>query len=99
MHHLFGMDDFPAKDGTDRLMPKTDTEYRFPACEMPQHFHGDACLIRRFRSWRDTDMVWIQLLDFFNGDLIVAVSLHICAQFAELLDDVVCKRIVVVYHQ
>jgi hypothetical protein len=39
----------------------------------------------------------IQSIEFFERDLVVAEDFDIRAEFAEVLDKVVCERVVVIY--
>src|SRR5258708_4589162 len=83
----------------DSLMAQADAENRDLSRELAQHVERDARMLRVARPRRQADPLGIQLRDFIEGNFIVAVRPHVLAQFAEILDQVIGERIVVVDHQ
>src|SRR2546422_8676281 len=87
----------PAEHLTNRLMTQAHAENRQLAGEMADDFHGHTGIIGCARSWRNHDSIWPdRRFNLVNGDLIVAAHLDPLAQFAEILDQVVSARIVVI---
>src|SRR5579883_747442 len=89
----------PAEHFTDALMPQANAK-RGDA--RPQAFDDgvrDACLTRRAGSRRNDDLIGSQRFSLLQRDLIVAIDLHLCAQFSEILVEVVGEAVVVVYQQ
>src|SRR5438128_1175416 len=61
------------------------------------HFHGHAGVIGRTRPRRNHDLVGGKLgFDVFHCNLIVSTHLHLLPQLAEILNEVVSERVVVV---
>src|SRR5207249_644540 len=90
-HHL------PAEHLTNRLMTQAHAENRYLPGEMANDFHRHPCVIGSARSWRNHDSIWPdRRFNLVNGDLIVAADLDPLAQFAEILDQVVSERIVII---
>src|SRR5215469_12309532 len=80
----------------ERLVSKAHSENRHPAAEVPKNIHADSCLKRRARSRRNYDALWTERLNFADRDLVVPTNLDLCPQLTQVLNQVVCKRIVVV---
>jgi len=60
---------------------------------------GDPRVIGCSRPRGDQDLFRIHLgFDLIRGHFVIADDLHLCAKFTEVLDKVICKRIVVVDH-
>ena len=66
--------------------------------EMPDDVHGDARLLRRAGAGRKKDGLRLERLDFLDGDRVVAVHDDVLAELAQILDQVIGKRIVVIDH-
>ncbi len=66
---------------------------------MSNEFDADAGLVRRARSGRDDNPFGMHRFDVADRDLIVAANLNLRAQFADVLDQVVGERIVVVEYE
>lgn len=96
MHDFAGPDHTPAEGGADSLMAEAHTQDRFLSREILKQFNADAGLLRRTRPGRNHDVGRIAVFNFFAGNLIVTPHLNGFAQFAEILDQVVGKRIVIV---
>src|SRR5256712_426135 len=96
---LRGADDSPSERRPDRLMPQANSKNRKLRGEALDEFHGNACLLRRARARRNHDLLRPAAGNLFHGDLVVAVHLHLASQFAQILRQVVGKRVVVVEQQ
>ena len=99
VHDLLGADDVAAVGGADGLVAQAHAQDRLLAGEGLDDGHRDAGLGRRARAGRHADAVGVERGDLFQGDLVVARHAHVLAQFTEVLDQVVGKRVVVVDHQ
>src|SRR6185369_2094334 len=99
MHQCGASDHLPAEGGTDRLMPEADSQKRYLAGKMPDCSDRYTRLLRRAGTGRDNYPGRPQLLDLIKSYPVVPVKLHLLAQFTEVLDDVVGKGVVIIYHQ
>ena len=63
---------------------------------MADQFDADAGFLRSAGSGRNHDALGMHRLDLSDGHLVVAAHLDLGAQFAQVLDQVVSERIVVV---
>src|ERR1700752_3167149 len=100
MHHLRRANYTPAKRLPDRLMTKTNTQQRNLSRKVLDHFQRDSRRVRRPWSRRDHNPLGPQLrFDVLHRDAIVSMHLNLLTQLAEILYEVVSKRIVVVDNQ
>jgi hypothetical protein len=98
--HEVGCADYAASEGlADGLMSKADTENRYLAGEVADQFDADAGFVRCARAGGDDDSFGVHGFDLGNGDLIVAAHFDVSAQFSEILDQVIGKRIVVIEYE
>jgi hypothetical protein len=81
------------------LVPEADTEHRQASGKMADRLDRDPGLFRRARAWRDDQPLRMQSFDLLQRDLVVAIDPNILPQFAKVLNEVVCERIVVIDHQ
>src|SRR5437867_6405696 len=91
--------DRAAEGGADRLMAEADAEDRQAAGGALDQRHRDAGLARRAGTRRDDDRVGTERLDLVESDGVVAPHVDLGAELAEVLDEVVGERIVVIHHQ
>src|SRR5258708_3345458 len=99
MKEFRGADDFSAKRGANSLVPEADTENgKFPSEALDQ-LHGNARLLRRARTGRDDDTLGLATGNLFDRNFVVAMDFDLATQLAEVLREVVGKRIVVVEKQ
>ena len=63
---------------------------------MADQFDADAGFLRSAGSGRNDDALGVHRLDLSDGHFVVAANLDFGAQFAQVLDEVVSERIVVV---
>src|SRR6266849_395701 len=96
----FGRADyFPAKRRTDRLVSQANTQNRKLPAQFLDKLHGNPCLLRRARPGRDHDAFRLSLHNLLDGNLVVAMHLNLATQLAQILRQVVGKRVVVVQQQ
>jgi hypothetical protein len=78
-------------------MSETDSENGNPACEMFDGFGGNAAVFDGFAwAWRDDKVVGLEGDQLVQRDLVVAEDAYVRAEFAEVLDEVVGERVVVI---
>src|SRR5689334_9619495 len=94
-----GADDASAECFADRLMPKAHAQDGYFACKMTDQVDADARFVRSTWSGGNDDAFGVQIFDFFQSDLIIAAHFNLRAQFADVLDEVVSERIVVVENE
>ena len=99
MHDLLCTDDFSTERRPNGLVAQAYPEKRDFSGEMCQNFKRNTRFIRSFRSRRYTDMVRFEPLDLFESNFIVTESPDVDTQFPEVLNEVICKRIVIINHQ
>src|SRR5450631_3205451 len=69
---------------------------------MPYQFDANAGFLGSAWARGDHNAIGMHRLDFSDGYLVVAANLNLAAQFADVLDQVVSERIVVIedeYHE
>ena len=66
---------------------------------MANQIDADAGILRSAWTGRDDDALRLHCLDLGNGNLIVAANFDLRAEFPEILNQVVSKRIVVVENE
>src|SRR5579875_3755753 len=94
-----GTDDAPAEGFADRLMSQTDAEQWDLPGKPANDFERDPGAAGCSRPGRDHNALGPQPGDFFDADLIVATHDELLAELAQILRQVVGKRIVVVDQQ
>jgi hypothetical protein len=99
VHELLRANDLAAKGRTNALVPQTHAQDGQLAGKVLDGSHRDTGFQRRARAGRDHHAIRCARSDALDGDLVVAEHLHIRAQLAEVLDDVVGEAVVVVDHQ
>src|SRR5437016_892460 len=99
MEEFRSADDFAAERSANGLVAKAYTENgEFPGEALDQ-LHGNARLLGRAWSRRDYDALRISPDNLFHRNLVVAMYFDVATQLAEILREVVGKRIVVVEKQ
>src|SRR5688572_7388208 len=96
VHRRVGTRHDAAVDHADGLMTETDAEQRRPRTESLDHVRRDAGILGTTGPGRDHDLIRGHHLDLAERHLIVAAHAHLRAELAEVLHEVVGKRIVVV---
>ena len=99
VHEAHGSDDFSAKCDGQRLMTKADAQKRQASGEMLHGLDRDTRLVRRARSRRDNDAAGLEGLDLFDRNLIVAIDPYVLPQLAQILNEIVGERVVIIDHQ
>ncbi len=99
MHEAARADDFAPENVADALVPQTHAKQREPGAEGADHLVGDARFFGGAGAGRHADALRFESLDFGDRHLVVAFDKELRPQLAEVLDEVVGERIVVVYHQ
>src|ERR1700674_1075931 len=99
VHHLFGMDDLAAEALADALVTEAYAEDRDLTGEALNERNRNARFVGRARSGRDDDEPAAQGGALGKADFIVAMNRDFLPQLAEILDEVVGERVVIVDHQ
>src|ERR1700688_3529170 len=80
-------------------MSQADAENRDFTREVPDQADADARILRRARSGRNYDALRFHGFDIQCRDLVVAPYFDLCAEFSEVLNQVVCKRVVIIENE
>ena len=96
MHQRWRPVDPSAERGADSLVSQADTQDRHTLCKHANGLDGNARVFGTPGSRRDDDAVWCQGHNLLDPDLIVPSDDRVGAQLAQILRQVVGKRIVVV---
>jgi len=96
MHQILRAYHFTAKSRTNGLMSQADAEQRNLPGKVANQIDADSRVLRSARTGRNQDAFRPHCLDFADADLVIATHLDLRAQFAEVLDEVVSERVVVV---
>src|ERR1051326_1940051 len=99
MHEIGGAHDLAPEGFTDCLVSETYAENRSSSCEVANEFDADARFVRRAGAGRDDDAFWSHGVHLIDRDLIIAANFDFCAQFAEILDQVISEGIVVIENE
>jgi hypothetical protein len=97
MHETWRAIHFSAVDGAETLMSETDTEHGDLAGEMFDRIRGNAAIFDRFAGARGNDeMIRLERDQFIQRNLIVAEHTNLRAELAEVLNEVISKRVVII---
>src|SRR5688572_5100681 len=99
VHQLFGRNDPGTEHLPDRLMSQADTQQRDASGYMFDQRERNAGFVWRAWSRRDNDVRRPGLIHHVQSNRIVTRNAYICAELAQILHEIVCKRIVVVDHE
>ena len=99
MEQLGRPDHVGAEGITDALVPEAHAEYRAAAAEALDQRHADAGVLRPAGPGRDHYPHRRQVLDVVEGQCIVAADYGVSAELAQVLDEVIDERVVVVDYQ
>src|ERR1041384_2602807 len=99
MHQSRRGNNFGAENRADALMAETNTEDRHLRSEDANDFVADARILRPAVPGRNADAIWRQLFGFGNRDLVIAFHDYLATKHAEVLGEVVGKRVVVIDDQ
>ncbi len=110
VHQMPGANYLPAEGRTNGLVSKANSEQRHfililililitilaPGRKMANQFDADAGFLRSAWSGGDDNSLGVHRLDLLNANFVIAANLDLSAEFAQVLDKVVGKRIVIV---
>src|SRR5688572_32047986 len=96
MHDRWRAHNLATEGCADRLMAQTNAKYGNARAETLDRIAGNAGFLRRAGSGGNDDLFRSERFDFIQRDLIVAVDLHIRAELAKIMIQVVSERIVIV---
>src|ERR1700722_19807891 len=99
VHKMGGAHHASTEGFANRLVSQANSKHRNFSSEVTDQLDADACFVWRAWPWRDDDALRPQLLHLAHRDVIVAPDLDFGAQFADVLDQVVGERIVVVEYE
>ncbi len=99
VHKMRGANDVAAECRADGLVPEANAENGHFAGEVPNQINTDARLLRRAGAGGNHDAPGSHFLELGDGDLIIAANFNLGAQFSEILNQVVGKRVVVVENE
>jgi len=83
----------------DALMAQANPQERQTRPEGADDVVGQAGFARRTRPGRNEDALRVELADLVNGNLVVAADFQGYLHLAQILDEIVGERIVIVYDQ
>src|SRR5512140_835350 len=96
VHERLGVDNPPPERLPHALMPQADPENRNPVLERLDRIERDPGIVRSARPRRDHQAGGIPARPFLHRDRVVAEHRHLGAEFADILHEVPCERIVIV---
>ncbi len=96
VHQTLCADDITAEHVADALVSEAHAQHGHPGAVGEDDFARDASFLGSARSWGDHDTVRGQLFDVSDADLVVPENAELCAEFPEILDEVVRERVVVI---
>jgi len=99
MHKMSGANHAAAKGFPDCLVTEADPKHWNFSCEAADQIDADARVMRRARTGGNDNPLRPQVLDLVDRDLIVAANLDLRAQLADVLNEVVSERIVIVEYE
>ena len=96
VHEMGGADDLAAEGLADGLVAETDAEDGHFSGHVANERDENAGLAGCTGAGREQNALGPQSFHLLDGQLVVAIDLDLCAQFAQVLDQVVGERVVVV---
>ena len=99
VHHPVVHHDFAAEGVADALVSETDAHDRQLAAEVYDNVVGQAGFARCARARGDEDALGVVGFDLLDRDLVVSMDEHVCLQLAQVLDQIVSKRVVVIEYE
>src|SRR5271157_3901648 len=96
VHQRACADHLPAEGLADGLVAEAHAQHGHAPGKMPDQFDADSGVLRRARAGRDNDAVGMKFFNLADGDLVIAPHHYLFSQFAQVLDQVVGERVVVV---
>src|ERR1700758_3602912 len=99
VHDVLRPNDLSSKSLANRLMSQANAQYgHFPG-EVADQLDADPGVGRRARARRNHDALRAERLYFRDADLVVAAHLDLRPQLAQILHQVVGKRVVIVENE
>ena len=99
MHEAIRTDDVSAIDLADALVAETDAEHGDVWAKGGNDLAGDTCFIWRAGARGDANAGGLERADGVDVHDIVADDFHFGTQLAEILDEVVGERVVIIYDE
>ncbi len=96
MHEAAGADDFSAEDVADALVSETDAEDGCVLAKSADDVVADSGFLRGAGAGGDDDALGVERGDLGEADFVVAFDEELGAEFAEILDEIVSERVVVI---
>ena len=96
MHQVCCPYDPAAESFADRLMPEADAKYRNSAGEVAYDFNADTRIPWRAWPWRNDNAFRMHIFKIFDCHLVIAAHFDLLPQLANILDQVVGERVIVV---
>jgi hypothetical protein len=90
---------FAPKNVANALVAKTNSKCWNAGAEAPDDLVGQSAFAGRAGTGGDEDALGLQGLQLFKRDLVVSENPHFDLHLAQILDEVIGKRVVVVYDQ
>ena len=91
VHQARSANHLPTKSGADGLVSKADAQDGYFAGEVADQTDADTGFLGRAWAGRNDDVLRLHRFNIGNCELIVAANLHLCAEFAEILNQVIGK--------
>ena len=99
VHDVFRPNDLSSKSLANRLMSQANAQHGHLPGEVADQLDADPGVGRRARARRNHDALGAERLDFRDADLVVAAHLDLRPQLAQILHQVVGKRVVIVENE
>ena len=99
MHDAIVDNDVPTKGITNALMPEANPQQRHLLPKPADNVIGQPGFARRTWAGRDQNALGIQFANLVEGNLVIAADLQRHLHLAQILDEVVGERIVIIYDQ
>src|SRR5579862_9037834 len=99
VHQMRSAHDPAAKSCADGLMSQAHAQNRYFPGKVANDIDTDARILRSAWTGRDDDALRLHCFNLVNGNLIVSANVDPRAEFTQILDQVVSKRIVVVENE
>ncbi len=96
VHETIRADHITAKHIADALVSEADAQDGHSGAVGENDFAGDAGFLGSARSGGNHNAARGKFLDVRNADFVIPKNAEFCAQFAEVLDEVVGERVVVI---
>src|SRR5215467_10560365 len=96
VHQPRSAHDFSAVCFGDALMSQANTQNWSPHPERQNDVFTDPRLARRARTWGDANTIWCYCLNFLQRNRIIPPNDKFTPKLAEILREVVGKRIVII---